>query len=67
MILLAILMTYLTCLGEPSKKKNYQTLDIIQTWGRGVSGPAKLFFEKRYGHVLRGEGGQRASSKVVFW
>ena len=36
-------------------KKNYQTLDIVQTWG-GVSGPAKLFFEKRYGHVLRGEG-----------
>ena len=34
--------------------------------GGGVSGPAKLFFEKRYGHVLRGEGGQRAMSKVVF-
>ena len=32
----------------------------------GVSGAAKLFIEKRYGHVLRGEGGQRASSKVVF-
>ena len=32
----------------------------------GVSVPAKLFFEKRYGHVLRGGGGQRASSKVVF-
>ena len=51
--------------GAIKKKKNYQTLDIVQTWG-GVSGPAKLFFEKRYGHVLRGEGGQRASSKVVF-
>ena len=40
-------------------------MDIVQTWG-GVSGAAKLFIEKRYGHVLRGEGGQRASSKVVF-
>ena len=47
------------------KKKNYQILDIVQTW-RGVSGAAKLFIEKRYGHVLRGEGGQRAMSKVVF-
>ena len=47
------------------KHKNYQTLDIVQTWEGGgrVSGPAKLFFEKRYGHVLRGEGDQRASSK----
>ena len=52
-------------LGEPSKR-NYQTLDIVQTGGGGVSGAAKLFIEKRYGHVLRGEEGQRASSKVVF-
>ena len=35
------------------KKNNYKILDIVQTWG-GVSGPAQLFFEKRYGHVLRG-------------
>ena len=34
--------------------------------GGGVSGATKLFIEKRYGHVLRGEGGQRAMSKVVF-
>ena len=47
------------------QKKNYQILDIVQTWG-GVSGAAKLFFKKRYGHVLRGRGGQRAMSKVVF-
>ena len=37
------------------QKQNYQILDIV-----------KLFIEKRYGHVLRREGGQRASSKVVF-
>ena len=47
-------------------KKNYQTLDIVQTWG-GVSGAAKPLIKKRYGHVLRGEGSQRASSKVVFY
>ena len=38
-------------LGEPSKKKN------TKFW---------TFIEKRYGHVLRGRGGQRAMSKVVF-
>ena len=42
-------------LGEPSKKK-YQNLDIVQTWGEGVSGAAKPFIEKRYGHVLGGRG-----------
>ena len=47
------------------KKKNYQILEIVQTWG-GVSVAAKLFIKKRYGHVLRGEGCQRAMSKVVF-
>ena len=52
-------------LGEPSKKKTTK-LWTLSKHGGGVSGPAKLFFEKRYGHVLRGEGGQRASSKVVF-
>ena len=31
-----------------------------------MGGAGKPFIEKRYGHVLRGEGGQRASSKVVF-
>ena len=31
-----------------------------------LSGAAKPFIEQSYGHVLRGEGGQRASSKVVF-
>ena len=46
-------------------KKHFQTLDIVQTWG-GVSGVAKPLIEKRYGHVLSGEGGQRASSKVIF-
>ena len=33
------------------QKKNYKILDIVQTWG-GVCGAAKLFIEKRYGHVL---------------
>ena len=37
-------------------KKNYQILDIVQTWGGGVSGTAKPFIDKRYGHVLRGRG-----------
>ena len=46
-------------------KKTYQTLDIVETLGGGI-GAAKLFSEKRYGHVLRGEAGQRAMSKVVF-
>ena len=32
----------------------------------GGSGEAKLFIEKWYGHVLRGRGGQRAMSTVVF-
>ena len=49
-----------------NKKNNYQTLDIVQTWGGG-SGAAKSFIEKRYEHVLRGKGGQRASSKVGFY
>ena len=48
-----------------SQKKPYKILNIVQKGG-GVSGTAKLFIEKRYGHVLRGEGGQRAMSKVVF-
>ena len=34
--------------------------------GEGSSA-TKPFIEKLYGHVLRGEGGQRASSKVVFF
>ena len=38
-------------------------MDIVQTWGG--SGAAKPFIEKRYGHVFRGEGGRRTSSKVV--
>ena len=47
-------------------KKKLPNFGHCPNMGGGVSGPAKLFFEKRYGHVLRGEGGQRASSKVVF-
>ena len=31
-----------------------------------VSTAGKLFNEEKFGHVFRGEGGQRASSKVVF-
>ena len=31
-----------------------------------MGGAGKPFIEKRYGHVLRGEGGRRAMSKVVF-
>ena len=51
-------------LGEP-KKNNYQILDIVQTW-EGAAAQPNFLSKKRYGHVLRGEGGQRASSKVVF-
>ena len=32
-----------------------------------MGGAGKPFIEKRYGHVLRGEGGHRASSKVFFY
>ena len=51
-------------LGEPSKKKNYEILDMWQKGG-GVSSSGKLFNEEKFGHVFRG-GGQRDSSKVVF-
>ena len=33
----------------------------------GVSGAAKPFIEKRYGHVIGGWGGRRSSSKIVFY
>ena len=52
-------------LGEPSKKKNYEILDIVQKGG-GVSAAAKLFIDERYGHVYRGGGGWSSSSKLVF-
>ena len=34
-------------------------MKIGQTLGGGVSGAAKPFIKKRYGHFLRGEGGQK--------
>ena len=46
------------------QKKTTKLWTLSKHWG--VSGAAKPFIEKRYGHVLRGEGGQRAMSKVVF-
>ena len=52
--------------GSHQKKKITKFWTLSKHGGVGVSGAAKLFFEKRYGHVLRGEGGQRAMSKVVF-
>ena len=46
--------------------KTTTKLWTLSKHGGGVSGAAKLFIEKRYGHVFRG-GGQRASSKVIFF
>ena len=48
------------------KKKKLPNFGHCPNIRRGVSGAAKPFIEKRYGHVLRGEGGLRASYKVVF-
>ena len=52
-------------LGKPSKKKNYEILDIVRKGG-GVSAAAKLFIDEKYGHVYRGGGGWSSSSKLVF-
>ena len=48
-------------------RKNYETSDIVQKGG--VSGPAKLFIEFKYGQVIwMGEGwGWRSLSKLVFY
>ena len=46
-------------LGEPSKKKKLPNFGHRPNMAEGgVSGAAKPFIEKRYGHVLRGRGGK---------
>ena len=46
-------------------KKKLPNFGHCPNMGERVSGAAKPFIEKRYGHVFRGEGGRRTSSKVV--
>ena len=50
-----LIITYLLKRSHQKKKKNYR-LWTLSKHGWGVSGTAKLFFEKRYGHVI-GRGG----------
>ena len=51
-------------LGKPSKRKNFEILDIVQREG-GVSTAAKLFIEEKYGHVYRG-GVCRSLNNILF-
>ena len=53
-------------LGNPSKKNNFQTLDIVQTMGGEVWARTNFFPICMFGHIFNGEGGQNPLSKVDF-
>ena len=51
---------------EAIEKKNFQTLDIVQTMGGEVWASTNFFLLWMFGHIFNGEGGQSPLSKVVF-